>query len=224
MFGTDLGPLAGVSGQPDASGRFPTIAGAVRVTFDGTPAPVLYAQAYQVKSVIPFSAMPGTTVQVRVEYNGQQSNAGTIEIAEAAPAIFTIDAPSPRSGRAAALNEDGTVNSPDNPAAAGSILTLYATGAGLMQPAVADGQVETTVGSTPVLPVHVSFAGASAEILYAGPALGIVAGVLQVNVRVPDVRCGGYWQCGVYPGAVPLYLSLGDSGKYFSLFATVLVK
>jgi uncharacterized protein (TIGR03437 family) len=167
-----------------------------------------------------------------VEYNGTPSNPATIEIVEAAPAILTLDAPSPRGGRAAALNQDGTINSPDNPAPVGSILTLFATGAGVMQPATPDGQVVATAISDAVLPAYVGFPGASAEILYAGSAPGIVAGVLQVNVRVPDVLCHGYWQCLLDPNFVPVSLGLGQPdpgtyalGRYTSaIFATVSIK
>jgi uncharacterized protein (TIGR03437 family) len=232
LFGTGLGPAAGVSAQPDAAGRFGTNLAGVRVLFDGLPAPVLYAQTYRVNAVVPFSATPGATVEVRVEYNGTPSNPATIEIVEAAPAILTLDAPSPRGGRAAALNQDGTINSPDNPAPVGSILTLFATGAGVMQPATPDGQVVATAISKAVLPAYVGFPGASAEILYAGSAPGIVAGVLQVNVRVPDVLCHGYWQCLLDPNFVPVSLGLGQPdpgtyalGRYTSaIFATVSIK
>ncbi len=232
LFGADLGPAAGVSAHPDASGRFATNLAGVCVLFDRVPAPVLYAQSYQVNAIVPSSLTPGATVEVRVEYNGTQSNAASIEIAEAAPAIFTLDAPSPGGGRAAALDQDGPINSPVFPAPVGSILTLYVTGAGVMQPAIPDGQVVTTTNAKPVLPVFVSISGYPAEILYAGPAPGIVAGVLQINVRVPDVLCHGYWQCWLNPNAVSVSVGLGqpDAGtyrfsKYFSsVLTTVAIK
>jgi uncharacterized protein (TIGR03437 family) len=159
-----------------------------------------------------------------VEYKGTQSTASMIEVTEAAPAIFTLDPPSPRGGRAAALNQDGTINSPENPAPVGSILTLYATGVGSMQPAIPDGQVVTAANARPALPVQVYFGGAKPEILYAGPAPGIVAGVLQINLRVPNVLCNLGSQCFVSPNAVPVILFLGPPdagtsyifGKYFS--------
>ena len=231
LFGIDLGPAVGIGAQPDASGRFGTNLAGVRVLFDGVPAPVLYAEAYHVNAIVPFAATPDTAVQVQVEYNGAQSTATTIEVAEAAPAIFTLDPPSPRGGRAAALNQDGTINSPANPAPIGSILTLYATGAGSMQPASPDGQVVTTANAKPALPVLVNFNGASPEILYAGSAPGIVAGVLQINVRVPNVLCN-HPDCFTNPNAIPVYLGLGQSdpgtylfSKYFSqVLATVAVR
>jgi len=218
LFGTDIGPAAGIGAQLDASGRIGTSLAGVGVWFDGVPAPVLYAQAYQVNAIVPFRVAPGAAVQVQVQYNGMQSNAATVEVAEAAPAIFTIDPPSPRSGRAAALNQDSTINSPENPAPIGSIMTLYVTGAGSMEPAIPDGQIATTANAQPSLPVFVNFNGASAEILYAGPAPGIVAGVLQINVRVPDALCFNP-DCFTNPSAVPVFLGLGQPDPGTDLFA-----
>ena len=55
------------------------------------------------------------------------------------PAFFTANGL--RSGPLAALNQDGTVNSADNPASPGSIVSIFATGLGRMTPAAIDGAV-----------------------------------------------------------------------------------
>jgi uncharacterized protein (TIGR03437 family) len=67
----------------------------------------------------------------------------------------------------------------------GSIVVLYGTGFGMLdsQPAdgiTADRAVKTQFGVT------ASIAGVPAEVTYAGSAPGLVAGVVQVNVRIPD--------------------------------------
>lgn len=226
LFGTDLGPAAAIGAQPDASGKFGTNLAGVRVLFDGVPAPVLYAQSYQVEAIVPFSVTPGT-VQVEVSYNRTPSAATSVAVTEAAPAVFTVVSPSPLGGQAAALNQDGTPNSPDNPAAVGSVLTLFATGAGLMQPPASDGQVAASAGAAPALPVFATVNYTRAPVLYAGPAPGLVAGVFQVNIQVPYA-----FSCLTSPNASQVILSAGqpdDSasffGKYFSLVAaTIAVK
>jgi uncharacterized protein (TIGR03437 family) len=223
LFGIDLGPAVGIGAQPDASGRVGMNLAGVRVLFDGVPAPVLYAEAYKVNAIVPFAVTTGGAVRVQVEYNGTQSAAATIEVMEAAPEIFTLGSPSPRGGGAAALNQDGTINSPENPAPVGSILTLYATGAGLMQPPTPDGQVVTTTNAKPALPVVVYFYGTRPEILYSGPAPGLVAGVLQINMRVPDVLCHSF-NCFTNPNAIPVFLGLGESQYLSRVFATIAVK
>jgi uncharacterized protein (TIGR03437 family) len=111
-------------------------------------------------------------------------------------------------------------------------MTIYVTGAGSMQPPVPDGQVAITANSKPALGVSVYFSGVSAEVLYTGSAPGIVAGVLQINVRVPNVLCNGFPDCFINPDAIQVYLGLGEPepgtyffGKYFSqVLATVAVK
>ena len=144
-----------------------------------------------INAIVPFGITPKNGVQVQVEYSGNRSAAASVTVAEAAPAVFTLNPPSPRGGKAAVLNQDGTINSPDNPAAVGSVVVIYATGAGQMQPAIPDGKISSDTSAKPVLPVSVLFNYAtSGEVLYAGPAPGNVAGVLQINARVPELFCG----------------------------------
>jgi len=63
---------------------------------------------------------------------------------------------------------------------------IYATGEGQTSPSGADGQLANgPFYPTPVLPVQVNIGGISAEVLYAGAAPSLVAGVMQLNVRIP---------------------------------------
>lgn len=234
LFGTDLGPPNGAIARPDALGQIGTNLEGVQVLFDGVPAPVLYAQSYQVNAVVPFATAPKNNAQVQVEYSGRQSEPVPVSVAEAAPEVFLLDQPSPHGGRAAALNQDGSINSPDNPAAIGSVVTLYITGAGQMQPKVADGKIASDISPTPVLPVSAVFNFNFANpgtVLYAGPAPGIVEGVLQVNVRVQNVDCP-VPNCWPDLSAIPVAIGVGardptnlnSLGKYSSTgFATIAV-
>ena len=101
------------------------------------------------------------------------------------------------------MNSDGTLNSAVNPALVGSVVVLYATGVGQFSPAGQDGAVVTADSlPRPVLPVSAEIGGQPAQILYAGGSPGIVEGVIQVNLQIPD---------GVPAGtAVPLVLHAGD--------------
>lgn len=106
-------------------------------------------------------------------------------------------------GRGAILNQNSTVNAPDNPAERGSIIVLFATGAGQTTPPGVDGTFPVTVLPKPRLAVSVQIGGLNSEILYAGAAPQQISGILQVNCRVPD---------GVKPGiAVPVLLTVGDT-------------
>jgi uncharacterized protein (TIGR03437 family) len=106
-----------------------------------------------------------------------------MSVAAASPALFTLNASG--SGPSATLNQDYTVNGPANPAERGSTVILYATGEGLTDPAGADGQVVSNVLARPQQAVKVTIGGVEAIVDYAGSAPGSVAGVFQINARIP---------------------------------------
>jgi uncharacterized protein (TIGR03437 family) len=110
--------------------------------------------------------------------------------------VFTVDGE-----HAAALNQDRSINSADNPAAVGSIVSVFATGLGPTDPPQADGSVvgsplpsnflqtavESLETSFPILP----FGGGGPSsvpvlVTYDGPAPGLVAGATQINFLVPS--------------------------------------
>ena len=98
----------------------------------------------------------------------------------AAPALFTAGGSG--LGQAAALNQDGTLNSVANPASAGSIVTVYGTGFGATAPISKDGVLMGSDQYGIALPVKVAVGGKEAKVTY-GSAPGLVAGVSQVNFR-----------------------------------------
>ena len=125
------------------------------------------------------------SAEVEVERNGRRSAVIELPVVEATPALFTSD---PWGlGQVAAFNQDSTLNSPSNAAVRGSILVLYATGVGLLDRPVEDGEVIPIGAPYPGLrlPVSVVIGPLESEILYAGPAPGFVAGLVQINVRIP---------------------------------------
>ena len=188
IFGQGLGPAAGAGLALAADGSIGSALAGTRVLFDGVAAPLLYAQAGQINAVVPYSVAGKSTVQVLVEVRGTDSAISSVLVAQAAPAIFTLDQSG--QGPGAILNQDTSVNSGLNPADRGSIVTLFGSGAGLLIPAAADGSVTAQLGRT-ALPVSVLIDGQDADITYAGPAPGLVSGALQVNFRIPDQATTG---------------------------------
>jgi len=77
-----------------------------------------------------------------------------------------------------------------NPATKGAIITIFAAGAGLMNPRSADGQVEGPGLAHPLLPVSATIDGIDSKVLYAGSAPSLVSGVLQVNLQIPESLYG----------------------------------
>lgn len=86
-------------------------------------------------------------------------------------------------------------------------MTIYATGAGLYDREIEDGSPGPMEPSfpAPVLGVHAemwnSLPASDATVLFAGQAPGLIAGVVQVNVRIPQ---------GLAPGPANLVIYFGD--------------
>jgi uncharacterized protein (TIGR03437 family) len=201
IFGASIGPSAPV-GLALESGKVATSLGGLAVSFDGNLAPLLYAAAGQIDAVVPFAVAGKSTTLMQVSAPGGATFSATLPVSAAAPAIFVIGA----SGQGAILNGDLSVNSPAHPAARGSSITIYATGAGLLSPPVADGTIVSATNlPLSVASISVTIGGQPATVGYQGAAPGLVAGVMQIDAQVP---------AGVTPGAaVPVTMSVaGTSG------------
>jgi uncharacterized protein (TIGR03437 family) len=118
----------------------------------------------------------------------------------AAPGIFTSDVSG--HGQAQAYNSDLTLNSATNPAQRGKVIVLFLTGEGQTAPGGVDGQITGAV-IQPTQSVIVSFGGVQAsDYKFIGEVPGITAGVLQINVTVPDAAPTGNVQLTVTVGGV----------------------
>ncbi|MCE5306882.1 MAG: SBBP repeat-containing protein [Acidobacteriales bacterium] len=182
IFGKDFGP-ATLAGLQLVNGMVATETGETRVLFDGLAAPMVYAASGQVSCVVPYEVASRTTTQVVVEHKKVKSAAVAVPVVEAVPGLFSINASG--TGPGAFLNEDTSVNSPANPLERGKIAVFYGTGEGQTTPAGVSGLPAMATFPKPVLPVTVTIGGKSAEVLYAAAAPYMVAGVIQINARVP---------------------------------------
>lgn len=183
IFGAALGPAEGAGIALTSSGSVGNQVANVQVLFDGVPAPLTYVQMGMINAVVPYGIAGNSSTQVQVTYNGQSSGIMPISVGSSAPGLFTTNASG--LGSAAALNADYSVNSPSNPAASGSVVVLFATGEGQTDPPGVDGKPGSAPLPQPISSVSVAIGGSNAEVLYAGGAPGLVAGVLQLNVRLP---------------------------------------
>jgi uncharacterized protein (TIGR03437 family) len=203
LFGNEIGPAALTTLRLTADGRVDTFLAGVRVLFDGVPAPLLYASAKQLSAVVPYGVAPNGRTVVQVDYQGLRSNPLVLWVAPAVVGVFTQN--SSGRGAGAVLNQDGTLNTPENPAEKGSIVVLYGTGEGRTTPDGVDGKVTGEPLPRPQLRILAQVDGRVAEVLYAGGAPGLVAGVLQMNVRIPLTARSG--------AAVPLRIG-GMDGPF----------
>jgi uncharacterized protein (TIGR03437 family) len=107
------------------------------------------------------------------------------------PGIFTLS--SSGAGQAAVLNQDNSQNFATNPAARGTVIQIFATGAGATTPTLAAGTPAPASGNplvyTQVQPT-VTIGGENAAVQFSGMAPGFV-GVWQINAVVPQSASPG---------------------------------
>jgi uncharacterized protein (TIGR03437 family) len=159
---------------------------ATQVLFNTISAPILSVTPVLVR--VPVSV--AGTVTITVTNQGAQIAQIVANVADAAPALFS------NAGQASVLNQDGTLNSPTNPAARGSIISLFGTGEGVTG-----------------LPFSATIGGYAATILYAGPS-GNYPGMFQINAQVPS----GYFAGGTLPVVVSVGTFTTQSGLTISIF------
>jgi uncharacterized protein (TIGR03437 family) len=201
IYGSALGPATGLSSAFDpATTTLPTTSGGVSVAVNGVPAPLYYVSAGQVNVQIPYEVNGQPQASLAVTYKGIASAAQSIKIAASAPRLYP-----------SIFNQDGSVNSADNPASSASIVTLFATGHGITSPPSTTGKAAAVPYPQPVGPVRVSIGGQDAEILFAGSAPE-TAGVIQVNVRLP---------AGTGGNTTEVLLTVGDATSQNGILVAV---
>jgi uncharacterized protein (TIGR03437 family) len=199
IYGSNLGSADGLTAVYDRPGHIATSLGGVTVTLDGIPASLLYAGPGQINAIIPFAVAGQSSTVMRVQTSGGFSQSVTLPVIAATPFVFNTSQfeispvyPNPGGPFASALNQDGTVNSATNPAKAGSVVTIFANGAGLYTQPLSDGTVNGSDLISPALPVGVydTRHESNQPVVYAGTAPGLAAGVLQVNFQLASSTIG----------------------------------
>jgi len=152
-----------------------------------------------VTAIVPFG-IESESAAVQVEHSGTASSRVNVPVAASAPGIFTVDGSG--TGQIAGWNHDGSFNSSASPAATGSSVMLLVTGAGQTAPAGVDGQVNMNAGSLAALalPVRALIGGKPATVVSAGNGVGLISGVIQVNLVVPEGLSAGSHMVRLYIG------------------------
>jgi uncharacterized protein (TIGR03437 family) len=218
LSGSGLGPQQGALPNATLQTPYPTRVSEVEVTFDGTSAPILWAQDGQVNVVAPWSLNTTRNTQVCVTYRDVALKCVSWPTAGWAPGVFMNYG----TNSAVALNQDGSVNSATNPAVLGSIVSVFANGLGSITPQQAEGALVNlplannvflvTVQALvpdPNSPRGVGRIEVAAEVTYNGPAPFRVAGISQVNFRL-NTNIGAIYRVGV----------AGEFSQVFRIFVT----
>jgi uncharacterized protein (TIGR03437 family) len=187
LYGAALGPQAAAIQQPDTNGNYGSQLAGTTVSFNGVNAPLTFASGSQINAIVPYEVANAGMAAIEVNYQGQSMASETLPVVGTAPGIFTAN--SSGTGLASVINQDGSVNSASNPARPGSVITFFLTGEGLTNPGGADGKTTPLPPAAPFVPVQtvsVFLNGQQAELTYAAEAPGLVAGIMQIDARVPS--------------------------------------
>lgn len=164
----------------------PTTLGGIQVLVNDKPAPLFFVSPGQINFYVPMSTPDSGTAEIQVvrPSTGQIIAGGPVQMNVASPGLFAAGGNGV--GQLAAVNQDGTINSPENRAARGSIITLYGTGQGFIPNAPADGEPAQGLISTPEKPrviINADFVPEE-DIQFSGLAPGFV-GLWQINIKIP---------------------------------------
>ncbi len=183
--GLGIGPKGSIQYQPDVNGQLPTQLGGVTVLFDGQPAAVVSASADTVTVVVPYSVMGSETTTVEVRYQDRASGPRILAVEAAHPGLQTEDESG--AGPGAFLNEDGTSNSPPNPAMVGSVVSILATGLGVTNPPsdFVEMSADESVDPRPVQEVTATIDGKFAPVVGFSPVSGSPGSTFRVWIQVP---------------------------------------
>ena len=183
--------------QGIAPGSVATVFGAFSQTPDevlvsGSAAKILSALTSQVNFIIPSSLSPGLAA-ISVRASGAELASGQFSISPAGPGIFILDTADP-SQPGAVENQDYSTNSAANPAKAGSVVQIFATGSPALD---SSGQA----------PVQVYVGGVPAQVSFSGP---VAPGLWQINAQAPAGIAGQVpvflVASGLTSNAVTIYL------------------
>ncbi|MBV9506806.1 MAG: hypothetical protein JO323_17570 [Acidobacteriia bacterium] len=194
----------------------PTTLADTQVLFNSIASPLYYVSPSQINFVVPNGQNAGDVptsgtaeVQVIRASTGQVLAAGSVPMNAASPGILQ-GGYSGTVRQAAVLSEDGSANGPSNQAARGSVIQIFATGAGFIPGAPPDGVPAGSPIPTPSTPTVIIGSCLVDDTACTGEPPGNVKysglsgfpGVWQINVRIP---------MNTAPGTqVPLFIGMND--------------
>ncbi len=217
IFGNQFAPVGTnrqVSPADLVSGKIPNNLAGVCVIFGTQRAPILVVVANQLNVQVPELPPGPVSVQVITKCDTPQaetSNALSTQIQAAAPEFFYFTHTANGHNPVAAVNAvtGAYIGAPGLiagvtfvPAKPGDILTIFATGFGATDPAIAPGEIPSAAAQI-AASFSISFGGvtlAPSDVLYVGVSGN--AGVYQLSIRVPDEVGDGDQQFVITIGGV----------------------
>ena len=175
LFGTNLaGTTASASTYP-----LPRQLAGTQVLVNGTPVPLFYVSPAQINLQLPTGLSGDLSLSV---VSGTRAGVNSrLTVLPEAPSIFMGT-----QTQGAIVNQDFSFNSTANPALAGSVIQIFATGLGETNPPLPTGEAASMQPpyNVTVNPVTVWIDGQRADVQFSGAAPGF-AGLFQINAIVP---------------------------------------
>lgn len=196
IFGSGFttGATAQANGYP-----LPTSLAGVSVTIGGKAAPLYYAGPTQINAQAPVD-IPANLAALSINTAAGRITGGDLVVQATAPGVFQVGASQVGVNQPAITNQDDSLNTTAQPAAPGSIVSVFITGLGAVDNVVATGAAASASPlSQAKAPVLATVNGIAAKVQFAGLAPGF-AGLGQVNFTVP---------AGLAPGNYPVILNIG---------------
>lgn len=209
VFGP-ISPFGPVSAGIGSDGKINRALYAMRVLFNGVAAPLLAVSPSRIDAVVPYEIAGAASATVQIERGGALSPAWVVPTVPAAPGVYTQDGIG--AGAASVLNQDSSTNTPDNPAARGSIVQIFLTGEGATNPPGVTGAITGLDTKSAAQAVTVQIGGVDAKVYSASSAPNAVAGLFQVNAEVP---------AAAPQGAVPIVVKIGGASSQTSATVSV---
>ncbi len=189
IFGTNL---TSITAQAN-SFPLPATMGGVSIQVAGVSVPLTYVSPTQINAQLPYEATPGK-VNLILKTGSTTLPPFEVTVVPVAPGLFLL-----AGGRAAAENQDYSVNTSDHGSQAGGFLIAYFTGQGSLDNRVATGAAALgSLLSRSVAVTEATIGDRPAVVVFSGMTPGL-AGLAQANILVPAMTPGNY----------PLVLTVG---------------
>lgn len=164
--------------------------GDIEVLVNERPVPLYFVSPLQINFLVPMDAPTSGDAEIQIVRKSTQQvlAVSRLPFDRVSPALFVQG--NAIEGQLAALNQDNTINSPENPVQVGQVIQLFGTGQGFVPNAPPDGTPPSGPIDTQERPPSLRVVIGSdfvqdSDIQYSGLAPSLV-GVWQLNVRVPD--------------------------------------
>jgi len=183
-----------LAGTPLVAGSLGTVFGSnltpvSSLKINNIAAPMLYSGAGQINFQIPQELAGQTSAMIQVTVAGQVALLDGVALAPIGPGVFAI------------IHQSGALADINAPATAGEVLSIYATGMGVVNNSPATGVAAVDASSTTIIQPVVSIGGQTAVVGYSGMAPGFI-GLYQINVTVPAGVTGSALAVGVSVGGI----------------------